>query len=283
VFASEEERLVDAGGYRSPAPSIRLPVRPLTRGLPLDELTEERFEDLLTEVMSTLHPDGHASLYGGRGHKQYGIDILVTNDGMTLATGQCKRHRDFGPAKVRKAVCEVTIAAPKHYLFLSRHTATPAARAEAREHASWELWDGEDISRYIRDLPREQSVRMVDTYFPGHRESFLGIPAPGPWLLPEEYFDVARATIFNHEWNLAGRQSQLAQLVAAAYGADATLAVATGAGGTGKTRLLKALADAAPTATQVRVTREYLHPTSRCSPRRPVSLSLSTTPTSSPR
>lgn len=253
VLTLDEEALVDAGGYRLPKPSIQPPVRPLARTLPLDELTEERFEDLLTEVIATLHPDGHASRYGGRGHKQYGIDVLVTADGTNLATGQCKRHRQFGPAAVKKAIDEVTITAPNNYLFLSRNTATPAARAETGKHASWELWDGEDISRYIRDLPSEQAVRIVDTYFPGHRESFLGILAPGPWLLPEEYFDVVRATIFNHEWSLVGRQNQLTQLIDSAYATDTTLAIIIGAGGVGKTRLLKALADAAPAATQVRI------------------------------
>lgn len=253
VLAVEEGALLDAGDYLPPTPAVRLPVRPLTRALPLEELTEERFEDLLAELMTTLHPDGHASRYGGRGHKQHGIDILVAAGGTNLATGQCKRHREFGPAAVRAAINEVTIAAPKNYLFLSRLTATPAARKEAGKHASWELWDGEDISRYIRNLPREQAVRIVDTYFPGHRESFLGVPVPGPWLHPEEHFDTTRTTIFNHEWSLAGRQDQLDQLVGPAYQADATLTFVIGAGGIGKTRLLKALADAAPPAVQVRI------------------------------
>ncbi|WP_156415693.1 helix-turn-helix domain-containing protein [Terrabacter sp. Soil811] len=253
VLAVEEGALLDAGEYRSPSPAVRLPVRPLTRALPLEELTEERFEDLLAELMTVLHPDGHASRYGGRGHKQHGIDILVTAGGMNLATGQCKRHREFGPAAVCKAIMEVTIAAPKNYLFLARITATPTARKEAGKYSSWELWDGEDISRYIRGLPSEQAVRIVDTYFPGHRESFLGVPVPGPWLPPEEYFDATRSTIFNHEWSLAGRQDELDQLVSAAYQPDASLTFVTGAGGMGKSRLLKALADAAPPATQVRI------------------------------
>lgn len=253
VLAIEEDALLGAGEYRPPEQAARPPVRPLTRALPLEELTEERFEDLLAELMVMLHPDGQASRYGGRGHKQHGIDILVAAGGTNLATGQCKRHREFGPAAVRAAIEEVTIAAPKNYLFLSRLTATPAAREEAGKYANWELWDGEDISRYIRNLSREQAVRIVDTYFPGHREPFLGVPVPGPWLLPEEHFDATRSTIFNHEWTLAGRQDQLDRLVGAAYQADATLTFVIGAGGTGKTRLLKALADAAPAATQVRI------------------------------
>jgi transcriptional regulator with XRE-family HTH domain len=209
VLAVDEEALVEAGDYPSPAPADGTPVRPLARALPLHELPEDRFEDLLAELTTTMHPKGHTSRYGGRGHKQYGIDILVADGGTNLATGQCKRHREFGPAAVLKAINEVTIGAPKNYLFLSRLTATPAARAEAGKHAGWELWDGEDISRYIRSLPREQAVRIVDTYFPGHRESFLGVASPGPWLLAEEHFDATRSTIFNHEWGLVGRQEQL--------------------------------------------------------------------------
>lgn len=253
VLAVDESSLATAGEYQRPAPAVRIAVRPLTRALPLDDLTDDRFEDLLADVMTTLHPDGHASRYGGRGHKQYGIDIVVAANGTNLATAQCKRHREFGPAAVDKAIKEVAIAAPSNYLFLARLTATPAARREAGKHACWELWDGEDISRYIRNLPREQAVRIVDTYFPGHRESFLGVTAPGPWLRPEEYFNVNWTTIFNHEWSLAGRQDQLDQLVGAAYQTDATLAFVSGAGGVGKTRLLKALADAAPDAKQVRI------------------------------
>ena len=252
LLAVEEEDLVEAGAYRSTAPS-RQPVRPLTRTVPLEELPEERFEDLIAELMATMYPTGHASRYGGRGHKQYGIDVLVTENGTNSATGQCKRHREFGPAAVGRAIEEVTITAPKNYLFLSRPTATPAARAEVGKHPNWELWDGEDISRYIRRLPREQAVRIVDTYFPGHREAFLGVPSPGPWLLPEEHFDAHRSAIFNHEWDLVGRQDQLDRLVDAAYQSDATLAVLVGVGGVGKTRLLKAVADAAPRGAQVRV------------------------------
>ena len=252
ILAVDLEALLDAGGYRT-APAVRLPVRPLTRALPLEELTEERFEDLLTEVMATLHQDGHASRYGSRGHKQHGIDILVTANGANLATGQCKRHREFGPAAVKKAINEVTIPAPKNYLFLARLAATPAARKEAGIHATWELWDGEDISRHVRNLSREHAVRIVDTYFPGHRESFLGISAPGPWLLPEEYFGSPRGTVFNHDWDIVGRQPQLNQLVSAVRQSDGAVAFLVGAGGVGKTRLLKAFTDAAPAGAQIRI------------------------------
>jgi len=254
VLATDESKLVEAGAYLPPKSAIRRPVRPLTRLLPLDELPEERFEDLIAEVMGAMHPDGHASRFGGRGHKQYGIDILITADGESLATGQCKRHKEFGPTAVREAISQVTMKAGKHHLFLSRMTATPRARTEAARHKGWELWDGEDISRFIRQLPRDKAVRLVDTYFPGHREEFLGVASPGPWLHPEEHFDLSRSVIFNHEWDLAGRAAELDSLTAAAYGTAASLSIVMGHGGAGKTRLLKALVDAAPgPSIQIRV------------------------------
>jgi transcriptional regulator with XRE-family HTH domain len=249
----EEAELVDAGDYPSAAGAVRLAVRPLTRALPLDELPEERFEDLLTEVMASLHPGGHTSRFGGRGSKQHGIDILVVDGDVTLATGQCKRHREFGPAAVTKAIDEVTIASPVNYLFLSRPTATPRARSAAAKHATWQLWDGEDISRHIRSLPREDAVRIVDTYFPGHRESFLGVAAPGPWRTVEEEFDVVGLSIFNHDWSLAGRQNQLSQLAEVVATEHAALTFLVGPGGVGKSRLIKEVAEKAPPTTRVRI------------------------------
>ncbi|MDQ0029040.1 ATP-binding protein [Arthrobacter bambusae] len=246
VLSADENAFIDAGGYRSSASTVRSPLQPLTRALPMDELPEDRFEDFIADVMASMFPDGHASRFGGRGHKQYGIDILVTESGRNLATGQCKRHREFGPTAVRKAIGEVTVAAGKNYLFLSRLIATPDARLAAAEHSDWELWDGEDISRYVRNLPSDRAVRIVDTYFPGHRESFLGVASPSPWLPPEEHFDASRSTMFNHEWTLSGRREELDALVAAAYQPSANLVFLVGAGGVGKTRMLKALADAAP-------------------------------------
>lgn len=272
VLAVEEGALEEAGGYWAPGPNVPAPVRPLTRTVPVDELPEERFEDLVAELMGLMYPSGHASRFGGRGHKQFGIDILVTGAGVSaaghahtledaddrardtrdgrgvgnLASAQCKRHKEFGPAAVQLAISEVTIDAEKHYLFLSRMTATPGARQEAARHNSWELWDGEDISRFIRDLHGDRAVRIVDTYFPGHREAFLGVASPGPWLLPEEYFAQSGSQVFNHEWELSGRQAELDALARNAFRESASLSMLTGHGGAGKTRLLKALAEADP-------------------------------------
>jgi hypothetical protein len=236
----DEFSLVEAGVYRGESSTPSPASRALARALPLSELPEERFEDLIAELMDLMFETGHASRFGSRGHKQDGIDVLVAHAGGFVAVGQCKRYATFGPGAVKKAIEEVTLTAAKYYLFLSRETATPAARKEAAKHPGWELWDGEDISRFIRNLPLDRSVRIVDTYFPGHREPFLGVATPAPWLTPEEHFDVARSSLFNHEWQLVGRGPLVDALIASAFAPDASLAFLIGAGGMGKTRILKA-------------------------------------------
>jgi transcriptional regulator with XRE-family HTH domain len=252
----DEEVLLEAGGYRAGSErGVRPPARPLARSLPIDELPPERFEDLVTALMQALHPEGHATRFGGPGEKQFGIDVLIGGDRGNAATGQCKRHQQFGPAAVKDAVGEVTIAAHTHYLFLSRLTATPGARKEIAKHPGWQLWDGEDISRFIRTkLPPDQAIRLVDTYFPGHRQAFLGFPQAAPWLPPEEFFFQARRQIYTHDWALVGRADEVARLAAVLYGSTGTLAALVGRGGVGKTRLLRAVAEAAhDRAIQVRI------------------------------
>ena len=248
-----EDQLVEAGRYRVSDNSVSLPVSPLSRTLPLGILPEERFEDLLVEIMQLIFPNGQSHLFGGRGHKQDGIDILATSGGVNIGTAQCKRHKEFGPAAVRKAISAVTIEAPKNYLFLSREVASTQARQEANRHPKWELWDGQDISRYIRTLSTEVAVRIVDTYFPGYRESFLGVANPSPWLFAEEYFDVTQNMLFNHAWTFTGREKELAEFATSAFATNSSLSIVIGSGGLGKTRFLKALCEVAPSDFQVRI------------------------------
>jgi transcriptional regulator with XRE-family HTH domain len=251
----DEQALVEAGAYRADSlSSSRPPAQALSRALPVDELPPDRFEDLIADLMQERYPEGHATRFGGPGEKQFGIDILVSGHPDVIATAQCKRHQRFGPAAVKEAVAAVSISATRHHLVLSRLTATPGARREMATHAGWELWDGEDISRFVRQLSLDRAVRIVDTYFPGHRESFLGMPQPSPWLPPEDMFAEPAGQIFTHEWALAGRSEELERLANAMYGPERAFAALVGRGGIGKTRLLRAVSEAAPdSSVQVRV------------------------------
>ncbi|MFT7840680.1 helix-turn-helix domain-containing protein [Saccharothrix sp. BKS2] len=224
---------------------VQRPVRPLVTRLPLHELQPDVFEQFSAELAAALHPAARVSRFGAQGHTQYGIDVIVHHpDG--LPTGiQCKREQKFGPAKVKAAIDELKIDVGHCYLFLTR-VATPQARQAIADHPSWTLWDIDDLSREVRSLPdRDAALRLVDTYFPGWRESFLGVPSPGPWLPPDDFFrPFLKGGIYSHDWELAGRVVELADL--RAYAADPDrkerVAVVTGRGGIGKTRLLRAVA-----------------------------------------
>jgi len=233
----------------------KIPVQPLLAELPLDELTEDRFEDFLTSLMGILFPTGKASRWGSRGHKQNGIDIIVVEKGKNIALGQCKRQKNFGPAAVEKAVKAVSIEADKKYLFLSR-VASPKVREKINEYSGWELWDVNDISRFIQQTKyKDKAMRLVDIYFPGYRELFLGFSRPSPWRLPEEYFSPTyyNHENFNHNWRMVGREVEIERLVSFVKQDEKIISYVVGPGGIGKTKLLKEISSRLSDIVEIRI------------------------------
>jgi transcriptional regulator with XRE-family HTH domain len=243
VDGPEERR--DARQPHAAAATVNPPARPLSPSLPLQELPPDVFEQFSADLAHALYPSSQVHRYGGQGHTQAGIDVIVTYaDGMSTAI-QCKREQAFGPAKVKKAVAALTADVDRCFIFLTR-IASPQARQEIAKHQpKWALWDIYDLSREVRSLQdRDAAVRIVDTYFPGWREPFLGVSSPGPWLTAEEFFrPFAKGSIYSHEWDLAGRASELADLSNFATDSEPHIAVIVGRGGIGKTRLLRAATD----------------------------------------
>src|SRR5256886_16707297 len=128
-------------------------------------------------------------------------------------------------------------------LLVKKRVASPEARREIRNHRKWKLCDVEDISRTVRSLPLDAAVRLIDTYFPGWREPFLGVPAPGPWLIRDEFFRSSSGDrIYTHDWQLIGRAEELDNLLSFVAGNNRRLAALIGRGALGKTRLLRAVA-----------------------------------------
>lgn len=230
----------------TPAGNLPRPVRPLLVNLPVGELTPDQFEHFVADVAAGLHPEAGVSRFGTQGHTQAGIDVLVQAGEQAVATFQCKRHAQFGPAKVRQAVAEVSIEAPAHFLALSR-TASPAARLEAAKHSGWAILDVEDLSRIVRQrLSPDLALRVVDTHFPGWREPFLGIAEPGVWQTASEFFTrSSRGDFYSHGWTLVGRISIVDEISGfAGRDGEGGVAVLVGRGGLGKTRLLSEVASA---------------------------------------
>ncbi|HEU5026190.1 MAG TPA: helix-turn-helix domain-containing protein [Spirillospora sp.] len=246
VLELDVAKILHAAGYVTATANrpedINAPVRPRSITLPLHELPPDRFEQFSADLAQALYPNAEVHRYGGQGHKQGGIDVLVTHP-IGKPTGiQCKREGEFGPAKVKAAVSALEIDLKECIIFLTR-VASPQARKEISKQKDWKLWDIEDISRTVRTLgDTDAALRLVDTYFPQWREAFLGISAPGPWQLPEEFFrPFSGDQIYTHDWKLVGRSNEIADLRAFLDNADQRAAAIVGRGGIGKTRILRAL------------------------------------------
>ncbi len=225
------------------------PARPLNPDLPIGSLTAADFERFCRSLVKALHPTAEVQRFGEQGDRQDGIDLYAEEPDGTITTYQCKRYgsrTDFGPAKVRAAMAANTITANRHYILLTR-TATPGARKVVLGNPGWSLWDLEDIAEVIRtDLDLDARIQLVDRFFPNHREDFLGIPDRGPWLTREEFFAAFDdpLKLLNHTWSLVGRHQDVDDLTVFSVGTNADrLAFVIGPGGSGKSRLLRAVVD----------------------------------------
>lgn len=212
---------------------------------PIDSLSAEGFERFCDFFISALHPTADVHRFGGTGHKQDGLDIEAVLPDGTIRTYQCKRHQQFGPAKVEAAVKAHARHADKKALLLTR-IASPQAREAMAAHPDWELWDKEDVAKRIRQLPMSEQIRLVDIFFPGQRLALLGEVEAGPWMSVEDFFSafLRKERAFNHLWQLVGRSEELADLSDSIREKDRLVTLLTGSGGSGKSRLLyQALAD----------------------------------------
>ncbi len=82
---------------------------------------------------------------------------------------------------------------------------------------------------------------LVDIYFRGQRQALLGRSESGPWLTAQEFFRPfdSRDQPLSHSWDLLGRESETADLLAALVRPGVRMVLVAGAGGMGKSRLLK--------------------------------------------
>jgi hypothetical protein len=209
--------------------------------LPFDELSAEEFENFAVTLADSLYPGADSCRMGKSGHTQYGFDVVVEREDEVIAGIQCKRVQKFGPEEVHKAAAAAKMDVGEAYIFLSR-TASPDARAAMRTHRGWRLWDKNKLSHVVHELSLDRAVPLVDRYFPLLRERFLGVPLPGPWLEPAEYFSrTGRSERASHRWALVGRDGILDELTAFVGSSPGLVGMLVGRGGIGKTKLLHAL------------------------------------------
>lgn len=68
------------------------------------KLGEYRFQELCRDLLCEEPGVASCDVYGIRGQRQYGIDLLAYREnGDGIEVGQCKCYQDFPPAKIREA------------------------------------------------------------------------------------------------------------------------------------------------------------------------------------
>ncbi|SFV11392.1 Restriction endonuclease [Pseudoduganella namucuonensis] len=242
LVGAKENELHIAAGYQvaTEAPRDKTATSH-DRPLPLSALPPDTFESFCAVLLDRMYRPrgGNVHRYGGAGHKQNGIDIVATGP-FGIHTFQCKRVNEFGAQKVHTAVAEQTYAADLKVLLLSS-VASPKARDAMAAHAGWELWDREDITRKLHDLPLDDRLDIVDRYFSGQRLDLLGIDEPGPFQTPEAFFKpfLISDRFFNHCWEFVGRDTEVSQIVQHARDESVFLTCLVGAPGSGKSRVLR--------------------------------------------
>lgn len=230
----EVASLMQLAGYGSPVTAS------LSTQFPVDALDPATFEQFVADVVQALQPKADVRVQGSSGHKQEGTDVLARFPDGRKWSFQCKRVERFGKADIEKAIAYHSVKAERAFLVLSK-IASPAAVEAVEAHDGWTFWDKQDLTRKIRSLPIETQERLVDIYFRGQRMALLGRSEPGPWLASEDYFAPfkGRAAVFSHDWSLVGRDEEISELVGVLSRKDVPAALLIGAGGMGKTRVLK--------------------------------------------
>jgi hypothetical protein len=188
-----------------------------------------------------------AHLYGTRGEKQRGIDIVANlRDGRTR-TYQCRKWRRYTKTNAESTVEDTEVDADEHVILVAC-----AAGTVVRDYIGgldgWTLLDNEDLSQGVRAIePRERARRLVEDTFTVHwRRAFLGPSGPLCFHETDDYFGslLDEAHLFRHTWALVGRGELLATLEQQLANRDVRVLVLVGRGGIGKTRVLRELADA---------------------------------------
>lgn len=216
----------------------------LDHPMPFQELTSRQFESFSANLMMALDHSTQVHLVGHEGQKQGGIDLEVIFPDGVIWGGQAKRRTSFGPADLRGAVNDLSVATSRNILFLSSG-ASPMLREAAHQYPDWELWDAYDLSERVRTLPKVEQFRLVDIFWPGRRLEILGEREPSPWMTPAQAFaglDEWRGD-FSHAWDLVGRTRELDQMQTWIREPRQPLLFLHGPGGAGKSRLLKAFTD----------------------------------------
>lgn len=190
-----------------------------------------------------LHPSAEPPVIAGKtGHKQNGLDVRLTLPDGQIYDYQCKLVKKFDLTDVNRAIKAYTASANKKYLVLSL-VANPKCRDEVQKNQDWHLIDRNDINIIFRNnLSPEDQKKIIRNYFPGQDLYILGHSDASPWRNIDEFYQpfMGEKALLSHNFPIFGRDNEIKEIREALSDISGNpLIILSGAGGMGKSRLLK--------------------------------------------
>ena len=223
------------------------PVTPRPELLPLNDLnsSSDDFEAFCEALISCLPGLKKVHRFGGRGSPQKGIDIYADFENGERWGFQCKQRQKFTKTDATKAIQQTSFKADRFILMLSRR-ATSGVRDACDSYPDWDVWDVGDISRKVREMEMHPAAKLVESHFGlWWRKAFLGLDGLSSFVTPTDFFHPFSnaSALFNHVWELVGRSDHLRQAHEFVESQEQKIAILTGRGGIGKSKILHAFAE----------------------------------------
>ena len=240
-FAEKIPALLKEHQVENSFEDLQLPARSHEEYLSFESHTWDAFETFCLDLVARLLKPQEIYRYGTQGNEQEGVDIVAhLSDGRVWAF-QCKHWKQFRSSDAVKVIQKAKkFEANRYILLLSRVTGVEVRKVFA-DSPTWEVWDVQDISQKVRELPIEGARRLVrDHFHPEWQNAFLGISKLTPFVSLEDFFYswLNNSRLFNHAWNLEGRDSAIKNLHDFVASSKKQVAILPGRGGIGKTKLL---------------------------------------------
>lgn len=157
-----------------PSSQVKLPSATRLQELPFQELAWEDFEKLCLRLAKLEANVEHCQLYGERGDNQEGIDLYTRKSlSEKYTVYQCKREKNFGPAKIGAAVSKFLkgswVNQTNVFVLCTQESLKKKDRADKFKaqsevlHAqgiSFIKWDSDELSIKLKDHPK-----IVDDFF----------------------------------------------------------------------------------------------------------------------
>jgi len=182
----------------------------------------------------------------GSGRADDGVDLTAKMEGGEIWAFQCKRCKKWTVSDTRKAIEKATFPAQHYFLLVACNPRKDVYDFIATQ-PNWSLWNLDVICEKFRTLvPKNKQPQLLHFLSPDELERFA--PYATDILLPaNDYFQMLEraGNALHHRHSLVGRTKELEQMVAFARSPKGKKVLMLSAkGGEGKSRLLRAFADA---------------------------------------